>query len=191
MSIRLVILIVLAGVLAVAFAMRTSAPPPDTEEMLTDDLTPEELEDIRRKQTLIAELPPPPGEEPEIPPEFDVAVEVDPNPNKHRLYFYVTERHGYYVEGLTIQAWFNPDGAEVGPERSVTFSHYVNDYLEANGTLVTCMDIAAAELDNIGGDMLTTEYWGAWVIRYGRARTENRDPLPDISDEYDPCGTRG
>ena len=191
MSIRLVILLVLVVCLAVAFAVRSSAPPPaPTAAELDSGLTPEELNEIRIQQTPIVERELA-GSKPEVPPEFFVYVRVDPTGKKNRLYLDVTEAHGYYVEGLTLDVWFSPGGAETGPGRSGVFTHYINKYLKANETLVDCMDLVRPEIERIGGDMGVDADWAADVVRYGRARVANPDPLPIPADDVDRCGAGG
>lgn len=187
MSMRLVILVVVAGALAVAFAMRSSAPPEPPDKFDTG-LSDQELRLVREKQTMLLNRPLP-GREPEVPPEFNVEVVVDPTGTKNRLYFYITEAHGYYVEDFALLVWFNSTGFEAGPENSRTFQHYVNKYLKANDTLVDCMELVKPELDSLGGDIGTDRNWGAEVTSHGRAREKNPDPLPIPADDFDRCGT--
>ncbi len=185
MKARLLILIVLAGGLAVYFAVGKSRAPTvvvtAAEDQGGDGMTREER---ARKETEKIELcrRPLPGVEPPEKPDLAVTVEVDRTSGKNRLYFNVSESHGYYVETFRIQFWYKRDGV-TGPEDSpLALTHYVDNYLKANTTFRTCADVVPAELSRVGGDMGTTANWDAKIIWYCRARAKNPDPLPLVTD---------
>jgi len=185
MKARLLILIVLAGGLAVYFAVGKNRAPTvvDTaaEDGNGDGLSPDEIKDIRERQKELCKRPLP-GVEPPDPPNLAVTVEVDPTGKKNRLYFNVSESHGYYVETFRIQAWYKREGV-TGPEDSpLTVDHYVDNYLKANETFRTCAEVVPAELSRVGGDMGTTQNWDAKIIWHCRARAKNPDPLPFVTD---------
>ncbi len=181
MKARLLILIVIAGGLAVYFAVGKNREPVVVEEDLPDEgPTAEELEDIRLKQKTLEERRLP-GQEPPARPEVAVTVEVDLASGKNRLFFNVSEAHGYYVETFRILVWYKRPGV-TGPDDSpILFEHYVNDYVKANETLRTCAEVVPAELARVGGNMGTTDNWDARIILHGRARVKNPDPLPPLA----------
>jgi hypothetical protein len=185
MRARLLILIVLAGGLAVYFAARKNRAPSvvvtTAEDQGGDGMT---LEDRVRKETEKIELckRPLPGVEPPEKPDLAVTVEVDRTSGKNRLYFNISESHGYYVETFRIEAWYKREGV-TGPEDSpLSVGLYVENYLKANETFRTCADVVPVELSRVGGDMGTTANWDAKIIWHCRARAKNPDPLPFVTD---------
>lgn len=178
MSARLVILIVLAAGLAVFFAVRASAPA-EKEPVYKDPIKPEELERIRLLQTELR-FRALPGEEPVEPAELSIQWEVDPSGRKNRIYYYITEEHGYYVETFNIDFYYKPTPDTTFEESPLIVPAHVNDYLKANDTFSGCLEVVDAELARVGGDMGTTENWGAEIADYDRARTRNPDPLPPL-----------
>jgi hypothetical protein len=185
MSARLLILIVLAGGLAVYFAAGKNRAPaviePAAEDENAGGMSKEEIEKIRLEQTELCKRPLP-GVEPPEKPDLAVTVEVDRTSGKNRLYFNVSESHGYYVETFRIQAWYKREGV-TGPEDSpLEWTLYVDNYLKANETFRTCAEVVPAELSRVGGDMGTTANWDATTIWHGRARAKNPDPLPFVTD---------
>lgn len=183
MSARLLILIVLAGVLAVYFAVGKNRAPAVVDPAAEDDewMTREERDRIDQEKI---ELPnrPLPGEEPPEPPDLAVTVEVDRTSGKNRLYFNITESHGYYVETFRINVWYKREGVNGPQDSPLHFTVYKNEFLKANETFRTCAEVVPAELSRVGGDMGTTENWDAEIIFHGRAREKNPDPLPAVTD---------
>ena len=181
---RFLILIVLAGGLAVYFAVGKNRAPVVVETAAEDDdwMTKEERERIdKEKIELSKQLLP--GKEPAEPPDLAVTVELDRSSGKNRLYFNITESHGYYVEAFRIQVWYKREGV-TGPENSpLSFSVYKNEFLKANETYRTCAEVVPAELSRVGGDMGTTQNWDASIIYHGRAREKNPDPLPAVTNK--------
>jgi len=186
MSIRLVLLVVIAAALAVGFAMKSSAPPPAPTEAAdvsydTDDGR--TLDEIREEQRTLAERPLP-GEEPPVEPEFAVAVSVDPTGKKNRLLLDVTEAHGYYVETFRIGVWYKPTPEttlENAPWKAETF---VDVYLKSNETLRVCMDVVPAEINRFGGHLGREENWEAVVLWHNRSRERNPEHLPRLAEAY-------
>ena len=176
---RLVILIVLAGGLAVYFATRASAPPTEEPEF-KDDMSAEDRARIREQQKMLWERDLP-GEEPPEPPDLSIQVEVDASGAKNRLFYYVTEANGYYVESFDIDFWYKPTPDIEFDDSPLAFSQPVNDYLPANAALEGCLEIVPAEIGRIDNHMGTSENWEAEITAYGRARMQNPDPLPDLA----------
>ena len=187
MKARLLILIVLAGGLAVYFAVGKNRAPTVVETVTQGEdpdgreMTPDQIKRKREEQTELCKRPLP-GVEPPEKPDLAVTVEVDPTGKKNRLYFNISESHGYYVETFRIQAWYKREGV-TGPEDSpLEWTLYVDNYLKANETFRTCAEVVPAELSRVGGDMGTTANWDAKIIWHCRARAKNPDPLPFVTD---------
>lgn len=176
---RLLILLALAGGMAVFLATRAAAPP-EKETPLNQGMTPEEKARISDSKKRLGDFPLP-GEEPGIDPEFDIQLEVDPTGEKNRLFFYVTEAHGYYVETFDLEFYYMKDSDTSCDDAPQIASMRLEDYLEANGTLRGCIDVTNNELSRVGGVMGTTENWCAAVVDYGRARIVNPDKFPPIN----------
>ena len=180
---RLAILVVFAGILAVALAVRPAKSPEDDDYTGAFDADGnKKIEDIRREQSRLRdrELP---GQEPEEPPVLNIDVHVDAASGKNRLLFNITEEHGYYVEEFNIQFWYKDNPEVQGPEDSpVSFIHPLDKYVKAHDTLADCVELSWAELIPVNGDMGTDENWEAEIIRHGRARLQNPDPLPVLGD---------
>ena len=190
MTIRLIILVVVAGVLAVMFALRSTAPPagvPANQQnsFMADDGKTREQVALEQQTLLQRDLP---GEEPPEPADLSVRVEVDPTGGKNRLYLYISEAHGYYVEDFTVVIWHKGDGDVTEPEdAALQVNHPINKFLKANETLVDCLELVQPELDKVGGHIGQTGDWEAIVERYGRARAENPVEFPSLG--RDACGT--
>lgn len=184
MNPRLLILLALAGGMAVFLATRAAAPPVE-DTTVSSGMTAEEEKRIRGNQELLSAFDLP-GEEPSIDPEFDIQVEVDPTGKKNRIFFYVTEAHGYYVETFDIEFYFMKDAESSCDDAPQIASMHLQDYLEANGTLRGCVDVTNNELNRVGGAMAATENWCAAVVDYGRARVVNPTKFPPI-DETGKC----
>jgi hypothetical protein len=185
MGVRLLILVALAGGLAVYFAFAKKPAPAAEPEQDTLIMTASggvgETETVREIQKLVTEQDIG-GEEPEVEPEFDLKVEVDTSSGKNRLYFTISEKHGYYVDEFQLVAYWVEEGV-TGPEDSpLSVPIHLNLYKKANETLRTCVEIVPAELANIGGDIGTTKDWEVMLAAYGRAREENPDKFPVISE---------
>ncbi len=177
---RIVILIVTVAGLAIYLATRATAPPVEDIEF-EDTITGEELRKIRLIQTLLAKRPLP-GSEPAEASDLAIQVEVDESIEKNRLYFYITEAHGYYVETFEIYFYFNPDPDNPREDDARACSAYIDDYVKANETLKGCIEVVPAEIQTIGGDMGTSENWEAEIVSHGRARMQNPDPLPPLTE---------
>jgi hypothetical protein len=187
MSIRLILLILVAAGLAIGFAMKSSAPPTmqtEAAELAFDTDDGRTLDEIREEQRTLAERPLP-GEEPPVEPEFAVAVSVDPTGKKNRLLLDVTEEHGYYVESFRIGVWYKPTPdttLQESPWRSETF---VDLYLKSNETLRVCMDLVPAEANKFGGHLGSAENWEGKVLWHNRSREKNPAELPRLAEAYD------
>ena len=183
MSARLLILIVLAGGLAVYFAVAKNQAPAVVETAAENDdwMTQEEVDRVREEGIEVCRRPLP-GKEPVVPPDLAVTVEVDRISGKNRLFYNITESHGYYVETFRIQVWYKREGV-TGPENSpLRWTLYVDNFLKANETFRTCAEVVNAELSRVGGDMGMTQNWDAKIIWHCRAREKNPDPLPPVTD---------
>ncbi len=175
MKTRLVILIVLAAGLAIYFAMRTAAPTPE-EQQFKPHMTDQERDMYRALQTTLSKRDLP-GDEPAEEAEFDIQVEVDPTGKKNRLYYYLTESHGYYAETFDIHFYYRPTPDTEYDDSPLATAH-IDQFLNANEVGAGCIEVVPAELVDIGDDIGTSENWSAVVVNYGRARAENPDPLP-------------
>lgn len=184
MTVRLLILLMLAGGLAAYLVTRATAPPAPTchEQAFLpgdDDLT---LEQIRSKaQGNLSDYDFDCDAPPE-PPAFEFDVRVRPGDPKHRLYFDVRETHGCFVAYLNIAFFYKPE-----PDSSIDASplivpHTVPTFLVERRTLTSCIEVVDRELKMIGGQIGTSENWGAEMTSIGRACRQAPDPLPPVSD---------
>ena len=175
---RMMILLVIAAGLGVYFATKAAAPPP--ENTPSTDGTPEERATRAITQTPLEqrELA---GESPAEEPDLSIRLEVDPAGKKNRLFYYISESHGYYVETFTIDVYHvSEPGGE--PDEEPILSQYINDFLEANETLKGCFELVPSELKKADGGMGTSENWYAEISRHGRHRAENPEPLPPLAN---------
>ncbi|RJP33776.1 MAG: hypothetical protein C4547_11790 [Phycisphaerales bacterium] len=161
----LILLVLLAGVLV--FRLTRTQPQTVTSE---DDEGPLRVGPEHTTLTLgQRDLP---GEEPPVPPEFDISFDVPQGVGGNRLVIYIRETHGYYVE--TFQLLIKKK------DLSYTLGLFYDRYLKANDVLEIHENIVPAELPNFGGEMGAGDDWEGVVTSYGRARVENPDPLPEI-----------
>ncbi len=176
---RFAILLVAAAIVGVALYVKKTAPPvptaPEAEDA-ADALSPEEQQRLDVQKTPLDRRPLP-GREPPDPPVLSTTVEVDTSSGKNRVCAFVTEAHGYYVETFRIRIFHKGQNGGDGTP-ALEFEHYADSYLKANDTLRECVEVVPAELGDIGGEIGTSEDWGAEVTYHGRARLENPDPLP-------------
>lgn len=177
MKARIVILFVVAAGLAVYLATRASAPP-GAEPNLSDGLSEKDKKDIRERQKLLWQFDLP-GED--VPADLAIQVEVDTSGKKNRLFYYISEAHGYYVETFEALFYYKPTPETTPDDSPLTSNQYINDYVKANETLTGCLEIVPAEIQYIGDTMGTSENWAAEIMRYGRARVENPDPLHPVT----------
>jgi hypothetical protein len=180
MNPRLLILIVVAAGMAIYFAsIKSGSKPVDTPP---DSLmTAEEQQRIDDVKKTLDKLPLA-GSEPAEEPDVAVQVEVDRSKGKNRLYFTITEAHGYYVEQFSVRFWYVKAGV-TGPEDSpVNITQFFDRFLPAKGTLRVCMEVVPAELKDVGGDMGDSGNWKAEIAEHGRARAQNPDPMPPRTD---------
>ena len=172
MSIRLILLVALAGGLAIYFAVRP-APPTDPDLDVT----------AGAKEQRAIWLRPLEGEEPPDPCEFDVTVEVDTSAGKNRLYFNITEIDGYYAESFDLRFWYSGQGKYPDPSDSPLNRTYSFDlYVPANDVLRICFELVNAELAHVGGDIGTTGDWSASIDDYKRARVANPSKFPEVEE---------
>lgn len=184
---RFLILLAAAIGLAVYFATaKNKATPKDEDELTFIGETGASAESIAEGKIPLSSRKLP-GKKPKEEPVFDVRVEVDPSGKKNRLYFSISEKHGYYVETFTIRAWYVRPGV-TGPENSpLPLESYKDIYLRANETLRTCLEVVPAELGHVNGNIGTSANWEAEIALYGRAREKNPDPLPPARNELNLC----
>ena len=183
MSARILILLVVAAGLAVFVALRIPAPGTQVDQQRAQDRPPDE------KTLLLIQRDPPPGEEPDVPPEFDIKVEVDTSSGKNRLVFYITEAHGYYVQVPYVQIWRKEPGQEIQPEHALyVIDLMVDNYIKANETFKDCIEVTGPELADVGGDIGTNENWAARVYDHSCARVKNPDKFPELDKTGRYCG---
>ena len=186
MSPRLVILLAVAVVLAIGVAYKINRPVPEAIEEPDSELdADEDLESLREKQKTLRERDLP-GSEPPEEPDLSIQVEVNTQSGKNRLVFYITEAHGYYVEEFDIAFWYKEKPDTDFEESPVSFVHHLENYVRAGETLRDCIEVVPAELRHVGGDIGTSENWGARILRHGRSRAENPARLPPLADRL-PC----
>ena len=179
---RLLILIVVAAGLAVYFASLKSRPV-STKVDAPDEsiLSAEDRERIDLTQKTLDAFPLP-GKEPAEPADLSVQVEVDRSKGKNRLYFTISERHGYYVEQFRIGFWWKKGGVKEPKNSPLDAEQFFDRYLKANETLRLCMEVVPAELSKVGGDIGTNDDWGTEAAWHGRVRDKNPNPLPPDKD---------
>lgn len=174
---RLIILLVLALGLAIWFATKSNdnkpgASAPPAPEELTTDATAE------ARKVELAEIPLP-GNEPSEPAQFSVKMEVDQSSGKNRLVFYITEKHGYFVETMNLRLWYTPTGKDIDTKESpLVLTHYINDYMQAKQTFKGHLEVVPAELAQVGGKIGASENWRGEITKYHRAREADPNPLP-------------
>jgi len=171
---RLLLLVAIAAGLAIYFASAKSRNPTSTIEEPIGDSDDEEDRSITDALKITLDKLPLPGREPAEPADVAVQLEVDRSRGKNRIYFTLSERHGYYVEQFRIGFGWKKGGLDK--------EQYFDRYIKANETLRLCLEVVPAELAKIGGDMGTSEDWDAEVSWHGRARERNPDPLPPDKD---------
>ena len=110
-----------------------------------------------------------PGADTPVTPEFDITIEVDTSDGRNKLICLVTERHGYFVETLTMGIFFTPTGGE----EVLVYRRHVEDYILANDTLRLVDFVVPAELDPLGGSMGESSNWRGEILNFGRARVED------------------
>ena len=99
----------------------------------------------RTTETLAAmELP---GREPPETPTFTVELRVEPSDGKNRLYFDISEDHGYFVETLRIQFWRVVTDPVTGAEqRFRPIEEFLEVYIKEDETLTHHLELVPAEL---------------------------------------------
>jgi len=114
------------------------------------------------------------GVEPDGAPEFNVVHELRMVGQQTRMFFTVTEAHGWYADHVYVEFWYeeedeNGERRRVGDPVRLMMKGYVDfgKTLEDNTTL---LDYEFPELDGFG----TTENWQARVNQYGKVLS----PLP-------------
>lgn len=184
MSARLLILVALAAGLAVYFATKKPAVPQAIEELEAPSAKERaDLDEVQTplpKRNIIGEIP---SEKPRV----SVKFEVESTKGKNRLVFYITEEHGYYVDGFEIDFWYKANPEMTRSQSPLPLNHKIlNRYLPANETLKDCLELTDAEMRRINEDMGTSENWGAEIKAFGHYFSKNPDPLPKL-DAYPTC----
>ncbi len=179
MKARFLLLLTAAGGLAIFLAMRTTEPANGNLTVLARTDGTDDIDKIRIEQTVLWRFDLP-GEEPDEPAELSAQVTVDPTDGKNRLYFSITEANGYYVEYLTVDFFHKETRQSTIEDSGLIITERINDFIPANQTLTGCREIVPAELYDIGGQMGTTQNWGAEVVSYYRARLEDPEVIHHI-----------
>ena len=178
MKARIVILIVVAAGLGVYLLSQDRTPkvtevPPDRKVFGLDE------KEVSARQKPIWQYDAP-GEEPSEPAEFSTRVWTDPTDGKNRIYYDITEAHGYYADTFDLEFWYKNSDEITGPENSpLVIPVHLNNYLKANDTLRGHIEVVWAELQQVGGDFGTDENWDAHVVGHHRARLETPPGLPN------------
>lgn len=176
MNIRLVILLVVVAGLAAWYVMAPSKSTTSGTGSVANEAG-GEAQPIEDVPDMINQ--PLEGDDPSVKPEFDVKVEVDTASGKNRLVFYVTEKHGFFVESFRIEFWYHEAGKKIEPNASkLKLTHHENDYIKAKETWRKHIEIVPAELARVGGSIGSSENWSARMAWYNRAREKNPDKFP-------------
>jgi hypothetical protein len=181
MGVRLLVLVVVAGGLSVYLSAKNLASPaavrsPDTRYLGPggDLIRPANMDGVC--ETVGAQ--PISGHEPEVEPDIEVQVEVDTSSGKNRLYFTISEAHGYYLDEFRLLAWWVSEGVSGPDDSPLTVPVYLNQFKKANETLRTCIELVPAELAKVGGDIGASANWDVMLVYYGRAREKNPEKFP-------------
>ncbi len=118
-----------------------------------------------------------PGEDPPDELEFDLNVWVDDADDKNRLYFSISEVHGYYVESLNLDFYYKSTADTTYEDSKLRLPVYINNYIKAGETFTDFVEVVDAEIDSVTDDIGSTENWGVEVTGYGRAREKNPEIL--------------
>ena len=180
MTARLLILLAIAVGLGIYFLVtdRTVEVPDVPQEGIPFE---EDLDEIRERQKMVWQQDIECVQEAPTPAEISVQVWVDPADGKNRIYYALTEANGYYVDTITLTFWYK-ENAETTPENSpLLIDVPLNNFIPANEPLNECIDVVWAELQNIGGDMGTTENWAGRVEEYHRACLGNPKKMPVVT----------
>lgn len=163
---RLLILCACLGGMAIWVALTGSAPADPVGEIE------EQSQEVQDSKKMLYEWDLP-GEEPSVELEFDMSVWVDDADDKNRLYFSISEIHGYYVESLSLDFYYKPTPETTYEESRLRLPMYVNAYIKAGETLTSFVEVVPGELKAVDGDFGTTENWGLEITYFGRAREKN------------------
>ena len=182
MKARFIILLVLAAGMGVYLTTmdRTVKEPP-----VEKPIVPPNASDLWRRTLIGCETPP--EEE-----ELAIQVWIDPAEGKNRLYFSMSETHGYYVDSCNMRFWWvgTYEGREYtewadSPIQVSVPNH--NIYVKADDTLEDFMGVQEFELAAVGGDLGTSENWRAAVDGCFHACLENPENIPVFirtTDDY-------
>lgn len=171
------LLLILVGVLVVVAVIAFTRPKSNSGDgkVIEDDPNePVETLDAKIAQTK-QELRERPlaGADPAVPPVLHAVIRLDPN--GRRMYFDVTEEHGYYVETIDIRVW-----KKKTPDRALAL--HFDKYLKANDTLTLMANFNPFEMVNYADNSMgAAEDWDLEVECH-RARAQNPDPLPPQAD---------
>lgn len=180
MNPRLLILIVIAAGMAIYFAAVRGSAKNNT------DISADAEGDLAPFQGTLDTLKLA-GAKPPVSPDVAVQVEVDRSRGKNRLFFTITEAHGFYVEQFQVRFWYVNEGVTEPEDSPIDLTQFFDRYLPANDTLRVCMELVPAELVKVNGDMGETNNWMAEIDWHGRARATNPDPMPPRTDLEHSC----
>lgn len=182
MGARLIILIVLGAGLAVFYAAR---PPSQSGDgiVVPPAETPETI-----KGKMLWHKDPPDCPAAGVEPDLNLSFSIDPADGKNRIYFELSESHGFYVQSFILQFWFMPTPDTECEDSPLCFELPLDRYIKAGETYVGCTDINDAELRKIGGDMGTTDNWGGHIIDFSMTRACTENPPELLREGWDRCG---
>ena len=180
MTARLLILLALAAGLGVYFLLsdRSVEVPDVPQEGIPFE---EDLDVVRERQKMVWQQDIECVQEAPGPAEIAIQVWEDPADGKSRLYFALTEANGYYVDTINLTFWYKENENMVAEESSLVVRVPLNNFIKANEPLNDCIDVVWAELENVGGDMGTTENWGGRVDGYHRACLGDPKRMPTVT----------
>ncbi len=121
------------------------------------------------------ELDPPEGEIPSESAEFEIWHEVRQEGNHHRLYIFLEETHGWWVDWIYISFWYQDVDEATGELTEYKRTHEVIPKpIDFGETLEHSFVIYETDLP-MGKPKGTTENWDVEVLRWAEERV--RMPL--------------
>lgn len=122
------------------------------------------------------------GEEPAERADLYIDVEVDVTGGKNRLVYTIGDLNGNYVETFAVDFWYVTDDTMSLEDSPLHIpNERINNFVPAGEELIGCIEVVTAgELRKVGGSIGKSENWHAQINWYGRARSANPSPLPEL-----------
>lgn len=173
MKIRLLLLLAVLGVVLVVTLTKDETPTVAGTDGGDDDgpITEGGAPTVDQKKTLM-EIDVP-GENPAVTPDIQVQVRPDDSSGQNRLYYTITEKHGFFVETFRLRFWYSPSRYQEKNDEVSVMIFLVNHFLKANDTFEGYTQLTPVEMEIINRQMGTGDNWRAEVLHYGRWRDKN------------------